>query len=207
MSWTSSTRTELFATLDALVARLARRASATKRALDTGLAEGFGHAVEDLRPWHYADPFFQEAPPRRSTSTAGSPTFARGARAEYFDEVGFDVRPILARSDLYEKPGKCQHAFCIAWTGRAIFGAVQPASRPSAGSTLLHELGHGVYDAVVDPSLPYLLRTTPHLTTEASAMLFGRLSRSPVWLVRYAGMPPAAAAHVAPPSTPLPWPS
>src|SRR5262249_35482261 len=57
-------------------------------------------------------------------------------------------------------------------------------------STMLHELGHGVYDAGIDPSLPFVLRTASHLiVTEASAMLFGRLSRSGAWLTRYAGMP------------------
>ncbi len=34
-----------------------------KAALDARLAERFGCAVGDLRPWHYADPFFQDAPP------------------------------------------------------------------------------------------------------------------------------------------------
>src|SRR5262249_19956310 len=61
-------------------------------------------------------------------------------------------------------------------------------------STMLHELGHGVYDAGIDPSLPFIVRTASHLiVTEASAMLFGRLSRSGAWLTRYAGMPESEA--------------
>jgi peptidyl-dipeptidase A len=47
-----------------------------------------------------------------------------------------------------------------------------------------------VYDAAIDRSLPWLLRTPAHtLSTEASAMLFGRLSKNAAWLERYAGMP------------------
>src|SRR5262249_19170768 len=56
--------------------------------------------------------------------------------------------------------------------------------------TLLHEFGHAVYDQNLDPGLPFLLRTHAHiLTTEASAMLLGRLSKNAAWLERYAGVP------------------
>ncbi|MGH7589096.1 MAG: M2 family metallopeptidase, partial [Gemmatimonadota bacterium] len=49
--------------------------------------------------------------------------------------------------------------------------------------TTLHELGHAVYDLGIDPALPWDLRRPAHtLVTEAIAMLFGRLSRSPVWM-------------------------
>jgi peptidyl-dipeptidase A len=66
-------------------------------------------------------------------------------------------------------------------------------------NTMLHEFGHAVYDAGVDPELPYFLRTSAHtLTTEASAMLLGRLSRNADWLVRYASVPePDARAAAA----------
>ena len=57
-------------------------------------------------------------------------------------------------------------------------------------ATMLHELGHAVYDAGIEPTLPFFLRTSAHIiVTEASAMLFGRLSRAGAWLTRYAGMP------------------
>jgi peptidyl-dipeptidase A len=59
---------------------------------------------------------------------------------------------------------------------------------------MLHEFGHAVYDKYIDPGLPYLLRGPSHtLTTEASAMLFGRLSKNAEWLRRYAGLDPAEA--------------
>jgi peptidyl-dipeptidase A len=55
--------------------------------------------------------------------------------------------------------------------------------------TMLHELGHGVYDRNIDMELPYFLRTPAHtFTTEAIAMLFGRLSSNPYWLRDNAGI-------------------
>ena len=31
-----------------------------------------------------------------------------------YDSLGLDVRGVMARSDLYERAGKNQHAFCLA---------------------------------------------------------------------------------------------
>ncbi len=191
---------EVFETLDSVLAGSQEPYERYKARLDAGLAKRFGVAVEELRPWHYADPFFQEAP---ATDLDLDRWFAarslEDVAVEYFDEVGFDVRPILARSDLYERDNKCQHAFCMDVDRK---GDVRILCNLTATeywtATLLHELGHGVYDDGVDQTLPYFLRTAAHtLTTEAAAMLFGRLSRSPMWLVRYAGMPAAEAADVA----------
>jgi peptidyl-dipeptidase A len=54
---------------------------------------------------------------------------------------------------------------------------------------MLHEFGHAVYDKYNDPSLPFLLRTPAHtLTTEAIAMLNGRMSKNPEWLIKIAGL-------------------
>jgi peptidyl-dipeptidase A len=56
--------------------------------------------------------------------------------------------------------------------------------------TLLHEFGHAVYDRYLGENLPFFLREPAHtLTTEAIAMLFGRLSRNAAWLQIYANVP------------------
>jgi peptidyl-dipeptidase A len=191
---------EVFRILDSVVDGSQASFEAYKTRLDLELAARFDAEVVDLRPWHYADPFFQEAP---ATDVDLDQWFARRPVEEtvtaYFDAVGFDVRRILSRSDLYEREGKCQHAFCVDIDRRGdirILCNLTPTEYWVA--TLLHELGHGVYDEAIDPALPYFLRTAAHtITTEASAMLFGRLSRSGPWLTRYAEMPAAAAAAAA----------
>ncbi len=52
----------LFKTLDKLKELTDEPFRQEKGKLDKSLAKRFGIGVEDLRPWHYADPFFQEAP-------------------------------------------------------------------------------------------------------------------------------------------------
>ncbi|HEY6866889.1 MAG TPA: M2 family metallopeptidase [Candidatus Eisenbacteria bacterium] len=173
---------------------------AYKRALDERLARRFGVKPAALRPWHYDDPFFQEAP---APEIDLDPWFAGKSLEEitrrFYDAVGFDIRDLLGRADLYEKPGKCQHAFCLSIDREAdvrVLCNVRPDEYWMG--TMLHEFGHAVYDQAIDRTLPFLLREPAHiLTTEATAMLFGRLSKNAAWLTRYAGMPEAEARAAA----------
>lgn len=173
-----------------------------KGALDRRLAERFGCAAAELRPWHYADPFFQQAP--ATDADLGVFYADRDLEAltrDFFAAIGFDVGPLLALADLRERPGKNQHAFCLSVDRGGdirVLCNLQPNEKWMG--TMLHEFGHAVYDRCVDPSLPWLLRTHAHiLATEASAMIFGRLSKNPAWLRRWAGADPAALARMAGP--------
>jgi peptidyl-dipeptidase A len=168
--------------------------------LDRRLAKRFGIAPGDVRPWHMADPFFQLAP----AAEVRLDRFFEGAPLEpmalaFFDAIGLDVHAVMARSDLYEKPGKCQHAFCLAVDREGDVRVLCNLRRDEKWmGTLLHELGHAAYEVHVDRALPYLLREHAHImSTEASAMLFGRLSRNAAWLERYAGVPEGEAASIA----------
>ena len=87
---------------------------------------------------------------------------------------------MIARSDLYEKPGKSPHAFCtdIDREGDVRVLANIVPNEYWMG-TMLHELGHSVYSSKNIPAaLPYVLRTEAHiLTTEGVAMMFERFSQ------------------------------
>ena len=174
-----------------------------KRGLDARLAKRFRVAADALRSWHYADPFFQEAPATELDLDGFYAHHDLAALAEHsFGAVGFDVRRLLGLADLYERPGKNQHAFCMSVDrGPEIRVLCNLQRNEKWMGTLLHELGHAIYDDATDRTLPWLLRTQAHiLTTEASAMLFGRLSRNPVWMRRHAAADPALLATVAEPA-------
>jgi len=157
-----------------------------KAGIDAALAERFGTGAEELRPWHYSDPFFQEVP---AGEAAGLDGLFEGRdvvaiAADFYRGIGMPVDDVIARSDLYEKEGKNPHAFC---TDIDREGDIRVLSNVTGDirwmETMLHELGHAVYDKYVRRDLPYLLRTYPHLaTTEASAMYFGRLALDPGWI-------------------------
>ena len=71
-------------------------------------------ANADLRPWHYQNRYFQEAPeiyPVDFDKYYENQDPVKLVSA-FYDGIGLNVDAILAKSDLYEKPGKNQHAFC-----------------------------------------------------------------------------------------------
>jgi peptidyl-dipeptidase A len=189
---------ELFALFGRLAGLTNAPFTRLKELVDERLRPRLGLAAGRLAPWHYADPFFQSVPPVFDTrlddffSTAD--VAALSVRA--YDGMGLEVRDILQRSDLYERPGKDQHAFCTR-IGRQGDTRILCNLRPNTRwmTTQLHELGHAIYNKHLPLSLPYLLRTPAHTnSTEAIAMLMGRLSRNPRWLVEVAGGDPAQIA-------------
>jgi len=165
-----------------------------KGQMDRELARRFGIAPQEMMPWHYDNPFFQAAPPSDKVDLnefyedKTKEGIVKIARA-FFADVGLPADAILRRSDLYERAGKNQHAFCMN-VDRA--GDVRTLCnvKPTAEwmDTTLHELGHAVYDLHIDRRLPFNLREPAHIfTTEGVAMLFGALGKNPTWMVAYAG--------------------
>ena len=53
-----------------------------KARLDGHLGVQFGVSAEDLRPWHYSDPFFQEAPASDPPSANCWPRFSPGGTSK-----------------------------------------------------------------------------------------------------------------------------
>jgi peptidyl-dipeptidase A len=165
-----------------------------KTELDAELAKKFKIKPDQMMPWHYDNPFFQAAPP---SAAIDLDDFYKAKQKEdvvaisqkFFDDIGIDITPILAKSDLYEREGKDQHAFCIAIDREGDVRTLVNL-KPTAEwmDTMLHEQGHAVYYRLLDYGLPYNLREAAHIfTTEAIAMMFGALAKNPTWMIHYAG--------------------
>ncbi|HEX7880259.1 MAG TPA: M2 family metallopeptidase [Candidatus Eisenbacteria bacterium] len=173
-----------------------------KADIDRTLAARYRLSDWNSRPWLYADPFFQESPPGAAGVDLDAVFADQDVEAltvRTFEGVGLPIRALLPRSDFVEREGKNQHAFCLH-VDREGDVRVLCNVRPSEYwmSTMLHEFGHAVYDAGLDFDLPWLLRSPAHtMTTEAVAMLFGRLTRNAEWLTRVAGVPATEAARLA----------
>ena len=191
---------ELLALLDALERETREPFRREKAALDASLAAQLGCRVDELRPWHYGDPFFQEAPKTGDVDLDGcyAGKDLEALTTKFYDGIGLDVRDIIARSDLYEREKKCQHAFCMHLDGDGdVRTLCNLKSNERWAGTMLHELGHAVYDKYFDPRAPYLLRGPAHtLTTEAIAMLMGRLSKNEGFLAEVVGVPRDEAARL-----------
>ena len=85
-----------------------------KADMDSVLAKKYKIKPDSLMPWHYQNRFFQEAPAIYNVnldSYYADKDVVQLAK-DYYAGIGLDVTEILAKSDLYEKEGKYQHAFC-----------------------------------------------------------------------------------------------
>lgn len=160
---------------------------AAKADIDAKLAANCGVKVEELRPWHYHDPFFQEAPNVFDADLNKPFEKADLVKlcADFYQSIGLPIERVVASSDLFEKKGKSPHAFC---TDIDREGDVRVLANIKGNlnwmGTLLHEFGHSVYSSHNIPAkLPYVLRLEAHiLTTEGVAMMFERVARRRAWL-------------------------
>jgi len=168
-----------------------------KAKLDSEIAPKFKVKAEAMMPWHYDNPFFQDAPP---SDKLNLDDFYKDKPKEeiiqlaqkLYGDIDLQTGDIVSRSDLYERPGKDQHAFSTSIDRKGdcrILVNIKPTAEWM--DTCLHELGHAVYSKYHDFTMPFNLRDAAHaFTTEGIAQLFGALSKNPTWIVAYAGIDP-----------------
>ncbi len=157
-----------------------------KTEIDTFLSARLNIPADQLMPWHYQNRFFQEAPAIYSVDldTYYADKNIEKLTADYYTSIGMDISDILGHSDLYEKPGKNQHAYCIDIDNKGdvrVLCNIKP--NYNWMNTMMHEFGHAVYDKYIDRDLPLALRNPAHtFTTESIAMIFGRMAANPQWM-------------------------
>ena len=173
--------------------------AAWKEGVDTELKRRFN--ASKVMPWHYADPFFQEAPREGSVDLDPflRPIDPAEASVKTFEGWGIDIRPVIDKSDIFPRDLKSQHAFCldVDRTGKnvRILANVVPGERWT--TVMLHESGHAAYDISFNKRMPYLLRRPTHIfVTEAIAIMCGRFARDPAWLRDIAGVPSSDVAQL-----------
>jgi peptidyl-dipeptidase A len=178
---------KLFDQLDELTREPFRRAKAE---LDVELAKACNVKVEELMPWHYHDPFFQEVPAVFKADLDkiyAAQDLVKLCR-EFYRGIGLPIELVIERTgnDFAPKKGKNPHAFCTDLTrdGTDVRVLANIVNNEYWMSTMLHEFGHSVYSSINIPAkLPYVLRTEAHiLTTEGVAMMFEKLSKRRAWL-------------------------
>lgn len=165
--------------------------------IDPRLAERYAIKVSELRPWHYQNAFFQEAPNAIFGKVDLDELYKKvdankaiKQTEDFYASMGIDVASIVKRSSLFPKPGKNPHA--VAWaldlnnpdSSVLIMNLPNPPKdvKASEVSTMVHELGHDVnYTASIgNEELSYLLKDVSMLT-EAFAMLMEQQTQTSDW--------------------------
>lgn len=138
--------------------------------------------IGKVEPWEWAEPFCQEDPLDASEldRLTDGVDLIESSRL-FYQAMKLPADSILKNSDNFERPGKNQHAFCINIDRESDVRTLNNVKSTSKWQeTVLHELGHGVYELGMDKTLPWLLREPPHMiTTEAMALIAGRQAYRP----------------------------
>lgn len=163
-----------------------------KSDIDNVLVGKYRVGIKDLMPWHYQNRFFQEAPKIYEVDLDKyyKDKDLVALTVQYFTGIGLTVDDLIEKSDLFEREGKYQHAYCtdIDREGDVrVVCNVKPNQRWM--DTMLHEYGHAVYDKFTGRDLPWTLRAAANMfTTEAIANMFGRLASNPAWMMDIVGI-------------------
>jgi peptidyl-dipeptidase A len=186
---------DLLAIFDDLEKKTRPLFTAMKQELDSELSERFNVPAGQLMPWHYDNPFFQQAPPSKEIDPND---FYKDKTKEqiiefavkYYDSIGLPYREVLKRSDMFEREGKNQHAFSFDLDSLGdVRNLCNVKPTDEWMDTVLHEGGHGVYELGVDKTLPFVLRSEAHIfTTEGIAMMFGAKAREADWMIAFAAV-------------------
>ncbi len=174
-----------------------------KNDIDSYLSKRLNIKPEELMPWHYQNRFFQEAP---QIYDLNLDKYYEGQdlvklTEDYYASIGMPIEDMVAKSDLFAKEGKNQHAFCtdIDRDKGDIRVLCNVVDNQGWMNTMLHEYGHAVYFKYHDQTLPWTLKTPAHtFTTEAIAMLFGRMSSNSDWMKNMLGISKKEASKLAP---------
>lgn len=182
-------REEVFAIFNDLLAQSDDAYHTMKNELDAQLANKFGITPDEIRPWHYVDPFFQEAPASDATNLD---EFYKGKdilqlTTDTFNSMGIKIDDLYEKSDLFPREKKNPTAFCMDIDRSGDTRVLCNLAEDSYWmETNLHEFGHAAYFKYVDSELPFTLRTNSHtLTTEAIAMMYGKMGKDPRWLKKF----------------------
>lgn len=180
---------EVFDIFEQLIEQSDEAYRSIKKELDARLAKKFNIQPEDIRPWHYVDPFFQEAPPSEATNLDAfyKDKDILQLTTDTFAAMGIEIDDLYEKSDLFPREGKNPTAFCTDIDRKGDVRVLCNIEKDNYWmETNLHEFGHAAYFKYIDRNLPFSLRSPSHtLTTESIAMLFGKMGKDPRWLKRF----------------------
>ena len=157
-----------------------------KKEIDIALATKFGIEVSELRPWHYGDLFFRDAPVTAVTDLDylfKNVDLVKLART-YLESIELPCDDILKRSEIRTTPGGAVFPCRVGFDSDGHVRIACEVTPTALGAEdLLQALTKAVYRENMKHDVPVLLRRPPHrLIDECLGSFIGSMVRNPDFL-------------------------
>ncbi|HTK60222.1 MAG TPA: hypothetical protein VL283_03390 [Candidatus Baltobacteraceae bacterium] len=167
-----------------------------RRVMGDAVRRAYGKELGDISAahvhhWRAGREFDHLFPPDKIMPLCAGAFATIGLPFEHAHEIRIDAEP---------RPGKHPRAICYAPRAPSeIHLILKPQGGFEDVRSFLHEGGHALHFAHVDPALPYEWRGLPrsHALAETFAFLIGHLPENPLWLEHVMHVPKAAAERLA----------
>jgi hypothetical protein len=143
------------------------------------LIKAFGISQGELKDWHYGL-LTSDSPDKAINDYIKSKEQVVDIAKKVYSQMGYDVENMGITLDLFPRENKNTHgfAFCIK-PGKDARILANLTNNATSLDTILHELGHCVYDIGIDTNLPFIEQDcSSSVMTEAIAMMMGDLPKA-----------------------------
>lgn len=157
---------------------LASQYNKLKDELDDELCQNFNLKSENIMPWHYSHPTRLISNPEiHFDQQKYSDANFISNLINWFNKQGLDIEQIIERGDILNNNIKTKADFCLSLDRKDdIRISTHLTKNPESIFSLLHEIGHAVYEKNIDADLPFLLKQPANISlSEAIALLFEKL--------------------------------
>lgn len=170
---------ELFKLLNGVYSKVGEKCDQYYQKRQEELAEAFQIEPEDLKDWHYGL-LTKNDPEGKINKYFENKEQIVDIAKQVYAQMGYDIDNSGITLDLFPRENKNTHgfAFCIK-PGEDARILANLTNNAQSLDTILHELGHCVYDIGIDTKLPFLEQSySSYVMTEAIAMMMGDLPKS-----------------------------
>ncbi len=181
---------ELFTLLDDLEKKTSDIYKLVSESENKKLADAFGIQTNELMPWHFRLQL-EGSPMGEADKYITDNDVMQKTVFSFYKKMGWDVTKLPIHMDLFPKENKNQHGFCFdVDTNKDVRILANLRNDMDSVETLLHEVGHGVYDIGVSSKLAHFDRNpASSAATEAVAMMMESVPYREGFYQKELGMP------------------
>lgn len=181
---------KLFELIDSLHEQTEDIYEVISKKTDEKLSKAYGIKPEELMPWHYGLQL-EDNPSKEADKYIKDNETMQKFVFDMYKKMGWDIPKEPIKLDIYPRANKNKLGFCFDIdTNKDVRILANLRNDLDSAGTLIHELGHGIYDTGISGKISYFDREpASSAATEAIAMHMADLPYREGFLQKALGIP------------------